>query len=169
MSHTSCWSGSTHGPPQRRRRNTMLTATRIRIIFRIQYSDIVTRYLGVLCKTGEAISMSIKRSQKRLRKHPLQLDSIQCSLVFSLCLKWMQLWTETCKKLLQWFCVQYNPPGLLLLIISVQLVDVVLRFPNIILLSPSQHLHLHDSHLLNTGKIQCFSLQEQCLFQENLI
>ena len=92
-------------------------------------------YLGVLCKTGEAISMSIKRSQKRLRKHPLQLDSIQCSLVFSLCLKWMQLWTETDRNYFNGSA--YNTILLVLLIISVQLVDVVLRFPNIILLSPS--------------------------------
>ena len=80
-------------------------------------------YLGVLCKTGEAISMSIKRSQKRLRKHPLQLDSIQCSLVFSLCLKWMQLWTETDRNYLQGSAC--NTILIDLLIISVQFVDIV--------------------------------------------
>ena len=78
--------------------------------------------------------MSIERTQKRLCKHPLQLDSIQCSLVFSLCLKWMQLWTETDRNYLYSFA--YNTILICLLIISVQFVDVVFRFPDIILLSP---------------------------------
>ena len=45
-------------------------------------------------KTGETISVAIKRSKKGFGKNSFQFDCIQSSLVFSFCLKRMQFWTE---------------------------------------------------------------------------
>ena len=90
-------------------------------------------------EVGEAVSMTIKRPDKGFCKCPLQLNSIQSSLVFSFSLKRMQLGTKN-------HLIKYRTVSMCLnalLIIPIQFVDVVFGLPNVILRLPLQHFNLH--------------------------
>ena len=50
-------------------------------------------YLGVFGQAGQAVSVAVQRTQERLGEDSLQLDGVQGSLIFSLGLERMQLWT----------------------------------------------------------------------------
>ena len=94
--------------------------------------------LGVFGQTGQTVSVSVQRAQERLSEDPLQLDGVHGPLIFPLSLERMQLRTANVGS----ENIQYSTAAFIL-IVSVQFVDVVLGFPDIILGSPSQYLHLH--------------------------
>ena len=84
----------------------------------------------MLGQAGEAVPVTVQGPEEGLGEHSLQLDCIESPLVLPLSLEGVQLWAEML------LLIQVLQPAVLL-IISVQFVDIVLGLSDIVLGPPS--------------------------------